>query len=444
MDFKDYLEKPVPCTCGQVHSVGIKAIEVEAGALNRVPFLLEQDGFQKPFILFDTNTYQAAGEKVLNVLDQKGFPYKTHLLEDLEPVPNETVLGRILMDFDPSCDLVMGIGSGTINDLSRFLSYQSGREYYIVATAPSMDGYASKGAALILDNLKVNFPCHAPRAILADLNVIAAAPQGMIAAGFGDVLGKYTCLVDWKLSSIITGEYYCDQIVQITKESLEKTIRYKDQLGTGDQQAVKALMEALITAGIAMSYAGSSRPASGSEHHLSHFWEMRYLLEERTPILHGTKVGIAAVLIAELYQYLLEEGLEPETIAKTAPPDGQNWVQDIKDVFLAAAPGVIRLEEEVQKNSVSSHKERIQVIAQHWTEITELLETLPPAEYMADLLQSVGAPARPWQVGIDGELVQRAILYAKEVRHRYTILQLLWDLDLLADYALRASSLGKE
>ena len=202
MDFKDYSksQSPAPVAKSTLWDQGDR----RAGALNRVLFLLEQDGFQKPFILFDTNTYQAAGEKVLNVLDQKGFPYKTHLLEDLEPVPNETVLGRILMDFDPSCDLVMGIGSGTINDLSRFLSYQSGREYYIVATAPSMDGYASKGAALILDNLKVNFPCHAPRAILADLNVIAAAPQGMIAAGFGDVLGKYTCLVDWKLSSIIT------------------------------------------------------------------------------------------------------------------------------------------------------------------------------------------------------------------------------------------------
>ena len=106
---------------------------------------------------------------------------------------------------------------------------------------------------------------------------------------------------------------------------------------------------------------GSSRPASGSEHHLSHFWEM-LSIEERTPILHGLRL-IAAVLIAELYQYLLEEGLEPETIA-AAPPDGQNWVQDIKDALLAAAWSD-PLGRGGPKNSVSSHKERIQVIAQH-------------------------------------------------------------------------------
>ena len=298
-----------------------------------------------------------------------------------------------------------------------------------------MDGYASTVAPLIRNNLKTTFECHMPQAIIADLNILAQAPKEMIAAGFGDVLGKYTCLADWKLSAIINGEYYCETVVEITRQSLKRTIELREGIANGEQKAIEELMEALILAGIAMSYVGNSRPASGSEHHLSHFWEMRFLLEGKRPILHGTKVGIATVLILELYHYLRKANLQPEAIAKTAAPINDDWTAEIQEAFLQAAPEILRLEDMTQKNAPEGHQKRIKAIAENWDQILEVLESVPSSDLAVELLANVHAPTYPSEVGIHRELVYEAVMYGKEIRPRYTVLQLLWDIDLLSTFA---------
>ena len=317
------------------------------------------------------------------------------------------------------------------------MSHRLSLPYYIVATAPSMDGYASTVAPLIRNNLKTTFECHAPYAIIADLDVVAKAPREMVAAGYGDVLGKYTCLADWKLSAIINGEYYCERVAGLTRQSLERTIELSEGIAQGDAQAIGELMETLILSGIAMSYVGNSRPASGSEHHLAHFWEMRLLWEGRQPVLHGTKVGISTTYILKLYHYLLNEKLNPEYFQGLNPPISENWVTEIRRVFLDATPEILLLEEKEKKNDPILHRERLKSIITHWGEILETLQTVPSPEMAIELLHSVHAPTDPSQVGIESQLVYDAILYAKEIRPRYTILQLLWDLDLLSTFAKR-------
>jgi glycerol-1-phosphate dehydrogenase [NAD(P)+] len=344
-------------------------------------------------------------------------------------------MGRLLINFDPQCDLIVGIGSGTINDISRFFSPRLGLPYYIVATAPSMDGYASTGAALIVDNLKTTFECHMPKAIIADLRVNADAPQEMIAAGFSDLVGKYTCLADWQLSAIINDEYYCPTIVELTRQSVSKAVALRDGIASGDHGSIASLLEALVLSGIAMAYAGNSRPASGSEHHLSHFWEMRFLLEKKRAILHGTKVGIAAVLVAQLYEMLSKENIDAADVPDTMEPGDGDWEEEIKKAFLDAAPAVLLLEEHAQKNAPEGRRIRLERIIARWPEIVRVLRAVPSAAEVRSLISCVGGIVDPDEVGIGPDLVYSALLYAKEVRPRYTILQLLWDLGLLADYA---------
>lgn len=436
-NFENYLGRTVDCACGRTHSVGIGTVEISTNALNKVAGILRKDGYKKPFVVADCNTHKVAGEKLLTLLTKEQIPFSSYIFDDPELIPNEQALGQFLINFDPDCDLILAVGGGTLNDLSRFVSYRLGLPFYIVATAPSMDGYASTGAPLIKNNYKISIECHEPRAIIADLDIIANAPKRMIAAGFGDVIGKYTALADWELSAIINGEYYCETVVDMIRQSLQRTVAAQEGIASGDPKAIGELMEALILSGIAMSYVQSSRPASGCEHRLSHFWEMRFLLEGKKSLLHGTKVGIATVLALQLYKFLREEGLSTDTIIRTNTPNVSHWETEIRSAFLEAAPEILLLEERIQKNSIPKWKERIKVIAEHWPRIESVLSSVPDVATVSSLLAGAGGPVHASDVGIDHELVHLGILYAKEVRPPYTILQLLWDLGLLTDYATR-------
>ena len=438
VDLAHYLNNSIKCSCGRTHFAGIEFVEISEKALDKVAAIVRGAGYQKPFVIADRNTQKIAGEAVLEKLSQAGISASSFVFEDPAVSPNESALGALLMNFDPTCDLILGVGSGTINDVCRFFSYQLGMQYFIVATAPSMDGYASSVAPLLKNNLKTTFECQVPKAIIADLDILSNAPTEMIAAGFGDVLGKYTCLADWQLSAIINDEYYCDRVADLTRHSLEKTIGLRKGIASGDKKAIGELMETLILSGVAISYVGNSRPASGSEHHLAHFWEMRLLWGKRTHVLHGTSVGIGTVLILQLYRFLLQENLDPQTIESIHAPLSDTWNADIERVFMQGASEVLALEKAAGKNEPKRRRERLTVIAKHWDQILQALATVPSPAEARELLAEVHAPYEPVHVGIEPELVFDALLFAKEIRARYTILQLLWDLNLLRDFAGRA------
>lgn len=437
VELTHYLNNPIQCSCGRTHFAGIEIVEIGEEALDKVAAAVRNAGYHKPFVIADRNTQEIAGKTILEKLSNEGIPTSSFVFDDSALSPDEYALGTLLMNFDPTCDLILGVGSGTINDVSRFFSYQLGMPYFIVATAPSMDGYASSVAPLLKNNLKTTFECQVPKAIFADLEILAEAPTEMIAAGFGDVLGKYTCLADWQLSAIINDEYYCERVFSITRQALERTTGLSKGIARGDKQAIGELMETLILTGIAISFVGNSRPASGSEHHLAHFWEMQQLWRGGEHVLHGTNVGIGTVLILQMYQSLLQEELDPRDFKGIHAPVGDTWSADVKRVFLEGASEVLALEKKAKKNDVELHRQRLDQIALKWDEILQTLAMVPSTSEARELLAEVQAPFEPAHVGMEPQLIYEALLFAKEIRARYTILQLLWDLNLLKDFAKR-------
>ena len=201
------------------------------------------------------------------------------------------------MAFPKDCDLVISVGAGTINDLGRYASYITGRDFILVLTAPSMDGAVSGVAPLIQNHLKITFPAHAPVALVGDLDILSKAPMKMLSAGVGDILGKYNCLTDWRLSALVNGEYHCATIEGIMRSAIDKTMQAARKLTERSEDDIRTLTEGLVLSGIAMDFAGNSRPASGAEHHISHFFEMQFLFDGIPAILHGTKVGVATITV---------------------------------------------------------------------------------------------------------------------------------------------------
>jgi glycerol-1-phosphate dehydrogenase [NAD(P)+] len=435
---RDFLKTKFTCNCGKEHRVDIDNILIEKEAIAFLPSLINQYNFKKIFIIADANTYKVAGEITETALQGNGFDLKKYIFEDEEHlIPDEKAIGKLLIQITSDIDLILAIGSGTLNDLSRYLSYKLSIPYFIVVTAPSMDGYASTVSALIVNDLKTTYTAISPKAIIADINIIKNAPMEMITAGLGDILGKYTSLCDWELGRIINGEYYCETVVNIIRSSIQKCVSNIDGIKNRDNFAIKNLMEGLVLTGIAMSFVGNSRPAAGSEHHLSHFWEMMFLLKGKKAILHGTKVGIATLIITKLYELLVTKTVNfNNAVDKVNSFNQKEWVKCIEKTYKTAAPDIIALEERVQKNSIEKYNKRIQIIKSKWNDIIRTIKKIvPSAKEIEAILLKVDAPINPLQVGVDSNTILNSIIFAKEIRNRYTVLQLLWDLGLLREFA---------
>lgn len=429
VDFKQYLQKPYACSCGRTHVCNIEDIIIEEHATERLPEILDKHTYRKLCIVCDVNTYEVAGKKVCEILEQTSYSYKTVIYQEKELVPDEEAITFLLTQVETDCDLIIGVGSGTINDLCRFISFKMGLDYYIVGTAPSMDGYASNVSPMIIKHLKTTYEAVPAKVIIGDLDILAEAPLSMIAAGAGDIIGKYVCLTDWQMAHIINEEYYCPEMADMVRQSIRKVVDNAEKAAKRDKEAIAAIMEGLVLSGIVMSFIGNSRPASGSEHHMSHYWEMMFLLDQAPDPLHGTKVGIGTVISIKLYEKL--KALGKDAVPSDTPHfDYSKWEEEIRAAYGPAADGVLALEKEIGKNADKEVIRRREVYLQKYDKIRELIEELPDAKTIIDILKSMEAPYYPNQIQVTKEVFTRGIYYAKDLRNRFGLLQLLFDLGL--------------
>lgn len=352
------------CACGKSHKVDIQAIRVGSGVMQELPGILRDLGASHIFLVTDNYTYEAAGRQVEQLLDQAGLAYHKRVFQTETPlVPNEYALGSVLAAMTSQDDMLLAVGSGTLNDVTKYVSARTGIPYVIAATAPSMDGYASTVAPTILDGFKTTLPAVYPAAIVADVDILKDAPMPMLTAGFGDIIGKFTSLADWRLSHQLNGEYYCPEVAGVIEAAVETCAANAKALAQREPQAIQAVTEALILSGLAMGMVGVSRPASGAEHQMAHYWEMDALRRGEEHPLHGNAVGVGTVLAASLYEMAAE--YLPQGFA--APDKGQ---------ILAC-------------------------------------------------LQAAGSCADPKELGIRRELCLESLLHAMELRDRFTVQKLL-------------------
>ena len=436
-DIGNYLGNRFYCSCGQVHSIDIERVIIEKGAIKKIPEVLDAFGFKKVFLVSDDNTYSAAGLAVEEVLTQEGILYSKHVYrrkQDL--VPDEAAVGEFIIHMDKDMEVILAVGAGVMNDLCKYMSSRLNIPYFIVATAPSMDGYASDGSALILENLKTTLSTVVPKAIIGDVDILKNAPFQMIAAGFGDMVGKYSAINDWQLGNIINGEYYCAAVARMVMHSLNKCMENAEGLKERKDDAIKSLMEGLVLTGIAMSFAGNSRPASGSEHHLSHFVEMMYLFEGKEAPFHGVKVGVYTLIMNKMREMLAGKAPDIQNVLmKVEAFDERKWTEEIRRIYKQAAPGIIRLNEKEKINAREERLARVHKILENWKTIVGILKDLPSNSDLEAALVKAGAPVSPEELGINRDITLEGLIYAKEVRARYTVLQLAWDLGMLDELA---------
>ena len=424
------------CSCGKNHSVGIDAIKVGNGVITQLPNVIKMYEGKKVFIIEDTHTYEVVGKEVEELLNDK-FKVSKYVFNEEYLHPNEITLGSLILAIPKDTSLIIAVGSGTINDISRFLSYKLDIPYVIVGTAPSMDGYASVVSPLICDGVKVTYDGVYPLAIVCDIDIMKQAPMRMLQAGLGDILGKYTALADWHIANTLNGEYFCLEVEKLVLSSLKKCEEAANGVTSRDSKTVENITEALILSGIAIGMIGASRPASGGEHYLSHCYEMIFMNSgDNTKWLHGNTVGVGVGVVAYA---LYAKDLDIHKILKKGDYvhlDKNVWKQNITDVFTISATNIIEFKQDSINFNEEERKTSMKKIVSNWNGIKKICDVnVPDPEKIIATLKKAGAVWNPKDIGLDKELFRKSLIAAKDMRNRYGILQLLEDIGMLDEAA---------
>ena len=416
MDF-EMLLKGRDCECGMKHTCSIKHIIIGKNANAQLGGLLGD--YKKILLVADTNTYAACGE---TVKAQIGDKLESVLIYERDGllIPNEEAVEEMQAKLTEETDLIVGVGSGVIQDTCKYVSHKAKLPYAIVATAPSMDGYASVGAAMIMGGMKVTYSAHVPEIIIGDIDVLKDAPMDMIQAGYGDILGKYSCLNDWKLARIVLGEYFCPYVYDLTMDMVVKTRDLGEKLLARDPEAVGTLMEAIIGVGVAMAFVGNSRPASGSEHHLSHYFEIVGILRDEEYFMHGTDVVYSSIYT----QRIREQLLKIDAPEKNQTLSHEKWEENIRAIYGKIADSVIALQDKMGWYNV----DRYPVYSEKWAEIKEVLAEAPSVEDMNAYLKSIGLDVSEFDKLYGQEKIDGALKFAKDLKDRYSVLWMYYDL----------------
>lgn len=427
-----YAMNGAPCSCGRPHGFSAKVIS-GAGAVTQISDVIRKFGAKKVFVLSDLNTYEAAGERVCKLLSEAGIRFQSFTLQSREPHPDEYWVGSAVMHMEPDCDAVIAVGSGVVNDIGKMLAALSRLPYVIVGTAPSMDGYASATSSMTRDGLKVSINTKAADVIIGDTDILCQAPMRMLRAGLGDMIAKYVSICEWRLAHIITGEYYCEEVAQLIRSALQQCVDGADGLLRREKDAVQAVFEGLVIGGVAMNYAGCSRPASGNEHYISHIVDMRAVEFGTAEDLHGIQCAIGTLETLRLYEKLLAVKPDKEkALAHAAAFDYDAWAAQLRVFLGKGAESMIALEAKEGKYDPAAHAARLEILIENWDRLLQIIrKELPSAKQVEQLLIKIGAPTTLQQIGVEAGLESMIFRATKDIRDKYVLSRLLWDLGIL-------------
>lgn len=411
---------------------------------SNIPYLVSQDAsadlvhfcqslsYNRFFLIADENTYTALGSQVESSLRKNGADVKTILLSGDEISTDEHYLMHTFIETKGEDRQYIAVGSGTITDITRFVSHRARASFISLPTAASVDGFTSTVAPMIFAKYKGPIQAQPPIAVFSDLPTLCAAPRIMTAAGLGDLLGKYTSLADWKLGHLLYDEPYNASVDQYMREAVDKTVAALDELAAGTCTGITNLMDGLVGSGFGMLEFGDSRPASGSEHHIAHFWEMKFILDGRPAVLHGVKVGIATILAARRYELLRELSFDQakQQLNSHEFPGVDYFSREINRGYGPVASKIMEIQAPLLQMNVTDYDTLKTRILNNWDEIQKIAQTVPPAAEIKKWIGALNGPTLPSDIGLSDEDVCLGLESAHLLRDRFTLNRLGFWLDL--------------
>ncbi len=399
-----------PCPCGRRHETTIRDVRIASGLVHTVGDILAENAFSKNLLLVADKSTLKAAEGILESL--KEYTVTLKIYDDLRVATMAHVeeLEALIAGRDIS---VLAVGTGSVHDPCRLACARQDKKLCVFATAPSMDGFASYNAPIVSGGFKTTHAAKSPEVVIGDTKILAAAPKALKSAGFGDMIAKYVGLIDWQVSTLLTGEYYCERIAALTKSATDELMAMADKVTANDEETAGKIFESLLKTGIAMSFTQNSRPASGGEHIIAHLIECVELRDNIIPNFHGEDVGVCSLAMLKYYNELAEyEAIETRN-------EDVDW-DDIYAFYGNMAEDVRRLNE--PDNIIDSvDKERL---AGSWQSIREIIHSVPGYEACKKAMEKAGCKTTVEDIGKDEVLFKNCVAYSPYMRRRMTLLRL--------------------
>jgi len=405
-NFRELIDSYQNCSCGMEHRCDIKDIRVGSGLVNQVGQILRENHFpEKILLVADRNTLQAA-DGILQSLE--GFQVEQYIYDELRVATMDDV--RLVESWFDRVDGVLAVGTGSIHDPSRMACARQNKPLCLFATAPSMDGFASYNAPIVDGNFKTTHPAKCPEIVIADTKILADAPVELKSAGFGDMVSKYIALIDWQVSHLLTGEHYCEKVAGLTRYATDRLMSMADKVTLADEEAAGAVFESLLMTGIAMSFTLTSRPGSGTEHIMAHYWECLELLEGKIPNYHGEDVGVSTLIMLKYYNELATK------TTVRAHKEHTDW-EEVYAVYGPLAEDVRRL------NTPDTITDPIDPadIERFWPEIVKIIHSVPSYETCLEAMEQAGCKTTIEEIGKDRAFVAQSFLYHPYMRRRLSL-----------------------
>ncbi len=415
----------------------VDAVVVGSGVLQQdAPLLTSHFGATTAVLVADDRSFEAAGRQVDAALASADIAV-TRQVYPAEPRLKASVenTAAIVEAVRRTGGLPVAVGSGVINDLTKHAAFQLGQPFFCVATAASMDGYASAGAPLSDRGFKHTIPCAPPRVMLADLDVLGKAPAEMSGWGYGDMAGKLPAGADWIVADALGIEAIDDVAWPLVQDNLRDWLSAPAAVAAGDPRAMGFLFAGLVLSGLAMEFHGSSRPASGADHQIAHLWEMEDVAFRGVPVSHGACVALGTLTVVSLYDWLQAQDLSGID-ARAVVGNRASLAEEEAEIQRRFGAGTIAqrsvVETRAKHPSDAVLLARIDHIKAVWPALRDrLAEFLMPMDELRAMLDQAGVVTDPLQVGISRAHHRDSVLAARFIRRRYTILDLLNDLGLL-------------
>jgi glycerol-1-phosphate dehydrogenase [NAD(P)+] len=388
--------------------------------------------FRRLFLIADGNTYRVLGQRVEQALASAGIDIKTILLTGEEISTDEHYVTQTMIESMGEDRQYLAVGSGTVTDITRFVSHRARAGFISMPTAASVDGYTSTVAPMVVSKYKGPIPAQPPLAVFVDLPTAKAAPKIMTAAGLGDLLGKYTSLADWQLGQLLYDERYDEAVDHLMRDSVDKTVAMIDEVAQGTDAGITQLMDGLVGSGFGMLQFGDSRPASGSEHHIAHYWEMKFILDGRPAVLHGVKVGIATVIAARRYAQLrrLTYAEAAQRLENFCLPSRDAFLSEIEAGYGIVKDKIVDIQTPLLSFTPGDVMDLKHRILAGWDQIQAIAQGVPDPAMITRWIKAVAGPTEPADIDIDAQDVTLALRSAHYLRDRFTLNRLAFWLSM--------------
>lgn len=383
-------------------------------------------------VVSDENTVEVMGRRVARALESIAAVEEIVLPADLHP--DEATVAKI-QELTRHADGLVAVGSGSLSDSCKYATFKDGRRYAMFGTAASMNGYAASTASITLANgLKTSLPAHAPRGIFLDLEVSAEAPHWLAAAGFGDSLCRPTAQVDWWASHRLFGTYYSSTPYRLQERDEAAMLAHAPGIARGDVKAVGYLQRVLTLCGLGVCFTGVSHHGSMGEHSISHWIDM-FAGDKHPGSKHGQQVGVASLAMARL---------QAELLARDEPPELKATVVDEAAMLRRYGPDIGPMciaefrKKALDAAGAAAFNAKLRAF---WPTLRQELRAMALApEEMRAALAAAGGPTSAVELGLDRKVWADALRYAREIRNRWSFLDLAADAGLLEDFVARETA----